>query len=95
MKLGSKKTKQAELLDALGGELAVSEQSVPASPIHAPEPVAPAKDYTSSLPTVAQERLVFISPSRRQFLIFILKVCTFPSRKPSRWTSCAKVASTR
>lgn len=56
MKLGSKKTKQAELLDALGGELAVDEQSVPASPVHAPEPVAPAKDYTGSLPTVAQER---------------------------------------
>lgn len=56
MKLGSKKTKQAELLDALGGELAVEEQSVPASPVHAPEPVDPVKDYSSSLPTVTQER---------------------------------------
>jgi hypothetical protein len=56
MKLGSKKTKQAELLDALGGELAVDEQSVPASPVHAPEPAAPVKDYASSLPAVAQER---------------------------------------
>jgi len=56
MKLGSKKTKQAELLDALGGELAVEEQSVPPSPTHAPELVTPAKDYTDSLPAVAQER---------------------------------------
>jgi len=55
MKLGSKKTKQAELLDALGGELAIEEQSVPPSPVHIPEPVAPAKDYASSLPTVTQE----------------------------------------
>ncbi|KAF9786887.1 hypothetical protein BJ322DRAFT_1099272 [Thelephora terrestris] len=55
MKLGSKKTKQAELLDALGGELAVDEQSVPTSPVHAPEPAAPVKDYASSLPAVAQE----------------------------------------
>jgi len=60
MKLGSKKTKQAELLDALGGELAVEEQSVPPSPVHAPEPVDPAKDYTGSLPAVAQERSVHI-----------------------------------
>ena len=59
MKLGSKKTKQAELLDALGGELAVEEQSVPPSPVHVPESVAPAKHYASSLPTVAQERLVW------------------------------------
>jgi len=63
MKLGSKKTKQAELLDALGGELAVDEQSVPASPVHVPEPVAPVKDYTGSLPTVAQEMLVCILDS--------------------------------
>jgi len=56
MKLGSKKTKQAELLDALGGELAVDEQSFPVSPVHTPEPIAPVKDYTSSLPTVSQER---------------------------------------
>ena len=56
MKLGSKKTKQAELLDALGGELAVEEQSVPASPVHAPQPIASAKDYTDSFPTVTQER---------------------------------------
>jgi len=55
MKLGSKKTKQAELLDALGGELAVEEQSAPASPVHTPEPVVSTKDYTDSLPTVSQE----------------------------------------
>lgn len=68
MKLGSKKTKQAELLDALGGELAVEEQSAPASPVQAPEPVTPAKDYTSSLPAVAQERRVRILSSPWQSL---------------------------
>lgn len=56
MKLGSKKTKQAELLDALGGELAVEEQSAPASPVHTPEPAVSTKDYTDSLPTISQER---------------------------------------
>ncbi len=57
MKLGSKKTKQSELLDALGGEALLSEDmSVPASPAatSAPEPIAQ-KDTRGSLPTVTSE----------------------------------------
>ena len=83
MKLGSKKTKQAELLDALGGELAVEEQSVPPSPLQDQEPVAPTKDYASSLPTVPQERRVSVPPFHKPFLILVL-ACIFPSRKQSR-----------
>lgn len=56
MKLGSKKTKQAELLDALGGEvLAAEDLSAPATPAPVAEPL-PTKDYTQSLPTVTHER---------------------------------------
>lgn len=56
MKLGSKKTKQAELLDELGGEiLATTELSVPPTPVAAPEP-AVRKDPRASLPTVTHER---------------------------------------
>lgn len=52
MKLGSKKTKQAELLDALGGEgLAYEEQSAPPTPA----PAAP-KDTRGSVPTVKAQR---------------------------------------
>ncbi|KAJ3484515.1 hypothetical protein NLI96_g5592 [Meripilus lineatus] len=57
MKLGSKKTKQSELLDALGTEALLSEDmSVPASPSapSAPEPIAQ-KDSRGSLPTVHPE----------------------------------------
>jgi hypothetical protein len=55
MKLGSKKTKQAELLDALGGEgLAYADVSVPSTP-SVNEPSVP-KDYRGSLPTVKAER---------------------------------------
>lgn len=56
MKLGSKKTTQSQLLDALGGEALLSEDmSVPASPAP-PEPVAAApKDERGSLPTVTPE----------------------------------------
>jgi hypothetical protein len=56
MKLGSKKTKQAELLDALGGDiLAAEEVSAPTSPVLAQEPVV-RKDPRGSLPTVDPER---------------------------------------
>lgn len=59
MKLGSKKVKQAELLDALGGEVATPEYepSAPATPTAAvtPEPVA-SKDARGSIPPVHQER---------------------------------------
>ncbi|KAH7923790.1 hypothetical protein BV22DRAFT_1196438 [Leucogyrophana mollusca] len=54
MKLGSKKTRQAELLDALGGEaLAVEDISAPPTPIPV-EAVAP-QDTRGSLPIVEAE----------------------------------------
>jgi len=56
MKLGSKRTKQAELLDALGGEvLAAEDLSAPVTPTPAAEPQMPVKDYTQSLPAVTHE----------------------------------------
>lgn len=61
MKLGSKKTKQSELLDALGGEANLpdevlhAQQSTPSTPVRAtPEPTA-AKIARSSLPAVHAE----------------------------------------
>lgn len=60
MKLGSKKVKQAELLDALGGELATPELELSAPPTQAatPEPVV-SKDTRGSLPPVHQERYAY------------------------------------
>ncbi|KIJ66580.1 hypothetical protein HYDPIDRAFT_174623 [Hydnomerulius pinastri MD-312] len=56
MKLGSKKTRQAELLDALGGEvLAVEEMSAPPTPVPMEPPTAAQKDARGSLPTVDAE----------------------------------------
>ena len=57
MKLGSKKTKQAELLDALGGNALLSEEiSVPNTPVTStPEPSI-VKDTKSPLPAVTPER---------------------------------------
>jgi hypothetical protein len=57
MKLGGKKTKQAELLDALGGNALLSEEiSVPNTPdTSTPEPSI-VKDTKSSLPAVTPER---------------------------------------
>ncbi|THH16448.1 hypothetical protein EW146_g4200 [Bondarzewia mesenterica] len=54
MKLGSKKTKQAELLDALGGEALISEDmSVPTTPAVTSTPqLALAKESRGSLPAV-------------------------------------------
>ncbi|OBZ79691.1 Coatomer subunit delta [Grifola frondosa] len=57
MKLGSKKTKQSELLDALGGEALLSEDmSVPTTPSipNNPEPLA-AKSERGSVPAVTAE----------------------------------------
>ncbi|KAH9082263.1 hypothetical protein EDB83DRAFT_2337339 [Lactarius deliciosus] len=56
MKLGSKKTKQAELLDALGGSALLSEDiSTPPTPsASTPEPTI-IKDVRGSLPTVTPE----------------------------------------
>jgi len=57
MKLGNKKTKQAELLDALGGEgLVYEEASVPATPV-AQEPTAAPKDTRGSLPAIKAESI--------------------------------------
>jgi hypothetical protein len=59
MKLGAKKTKQAELLDALGGEVLAStelELSAPATPAVAEAPVVQkATDGRGSLPEVEKE----------------------------------------
>lgn len=57
MKLGSKKTKQAELLDALGGSALLSEEmSVPNTPdASTPEPSI-IKDTKNPLPAVTRER---------------------------------------
>ncbi|KAI0323020.1 hypothetical protein OF83DRAFT_1160826 [Amylostereum chailletii] len=64
MKLGSKKTKQAELLDALGGEPLLSEDmSVPPTPLASttPQPSAPVKDPRGSLPVVDTESVHIIT----------------------------------
>ncbi|KAI6138521.1 hypothetical protein BKA82DRAFT_4236869 [Pisolithus tinctorius] len=59
MKLGSKKTRQAELLDALGGEvLSAEEISAPSTPGIAESPVpATASVVKNSLPTVTPESI--------------------------------------
>jgi hypothetical protein len=61
MKLGSKKNKQAELLDALGGELVVPEpQALPelSAPSTPAAPVAPTLSTRGSMPEVTPERSV-------------------------------------
>jgi len=57
MKLGSKKTKQAELLDALGGSAILSEEmSAPTTPVAVtPEPTI-TKETRNPLPLVTPER---------------------------------------
>jgi coatomer subunit delta len=57
MKLGSKKTKQAELLDALGGSALLSEEmSAPTTPVAvSPEPTL-TKETRNPLPVVTPER---------------------------------------
>ncbi|KAF8131415.1 hypothetical protein EV363DRAFT_1583705 [Boletus edulis] len=56
MKLGSKKTKQAELLDALGSEaLTVEDMSAPPTPIPIEPPTQTQKDARGSLPSVTPE----------------------------------------
>ena len=58
MQLGSKKTTQSQLLDALGGEALLSEDmSVPGTPAPPePAPVTVSKDERGSLPIVTPER---------------------------------------
>ncbi|KAN0073688.1 hypothetical protein V8E55_012165 [Tylopilus felleus] len=61
MKLGSKKTRQAELLDALGGEvLSVEDMSAPPTPIPVEPPTQTQKDARGSLPTVTPESVHLI-----------------------------------
>ncbi|KAG0706659.1 hypothetical protein DFH29DRAFT_136012 [Suillus ampliporus] len=54
MKLGSKKTRQAELIDALGGELVSEELSAPPTPSIPESPPAPT-NTRGSLPSIAAE----------------------------------------
>ncbi|TFY83354.1 hypothetical protein EWM64_g672 [Hericium alpestre] len=63
MKLGSKKTKQAELLDALGGEALISEDmSAPATPAVSSTPeLVIQKDSRGSLPAVTPESVHIIT----------------------------------
>jgi hypothetical protein len=60
MKLGTKKTKQAELLDALGGDVLASssagEYSVPSTPAPVPDSPVQKADGRGSLPAVDAER---------------------------------------
>lgn len=62
MKLGSKKTRQAELLDALGSEvLTVEDMSSPPTPVLVEPPTQVQKDARGSLPSVTPERQVLSS----------------------------------
>ncbi|KAH7914556.1 hypothetical protein BJ138DRAFT_1056746 [Hygrophoropsis aurantiaca] len=64
MKLGGKKTKQAELLDALGGEvLGMEEPSAPTTPIP-PEPAAAPQATRGSLPSVDAESVHIVVKER-------------------------------
>lgn len=65
MKLGSKKTKQAELIDALGGDYVSAGIGLPSEP-PTPSVATPAAKFTptkgrGSLPEVDEERYVFVS----------------------------------
>lgn len=92
MKLGSKKTKQAELLDALGGSALLSEDiSTPNTPAAStPEPTI-VKDIRSSLPTVTPERYV-TSFGSAEFQLRLPLVSTLRRRKASRFLCPARVA---
>ena len=87
MKLGSKKTTQAALLDALGGEALVSEDmSAPGTPAPGgagtPEPQATANER-GSLPDVAQERYDALLSSKdaqvreKLTIFFLVYSCLF------------------
>lgn len=108
MKLGSKKTKQAELLDALGGEALVSEDmSQPATPIPTTSPelgamgggaVSRPKDAgRGSVPTVTPERYILLLSISRlvevQYLTWLVTVFTLSRRRPSTSLSPEKAVS--
>lgn len=65
MKLASKKTRQAELLDALGGEALSSEEvSMPSTPVMNESATLEKTEVRSNLPTVTPERWVaYLNPS--------------------------------
>ena len=95
MKLGSKKTRQAELLDALGGDALLSEDmSTPGSPAvsNTPEPVVPPapKNDRGSLPPVHAERWVVCYLYRCNLASQILSIACmslFGSISPRRWSA--------
>lgn len=97
MKLGGKKTRQAELLDALGGDALLSEDmSTPGSPAvsNTPEPVAPPapKNDRGSLPPVHAERWAVCYPRRVLFAhIMDHTACmsSFGSTSMLRWSATA------
>ncbi|KAF8971900.1 hypothetical protein BDZ97DRAFT_1152820 [Flammula alnicola] len=64
MKLGSKKTKQAELLDALGGDVLastnISELSAPVAAVHEPPPTVQKVSGRGSLPEVEAQSVHII-----------------------------------
>lgn len=104
MKLGSKKTKQAELIDALGGDvlattnisdLAASGPASPAVQEHVPVQKVSGR---GSLPEVEAQRYVYgqltTSFKAISFLIFCLALaCTSSSKRPSPSPSCAMEVS--
>lgn len=70
MKLGSKKTKQAELLDALGGDvLASTNLSEPSTPVHAvaETPAVQKVSGRGSLPEVEAERCVICTKTNTRW----------------------------
>lgn len=99
MQLGSKKTTQSQLLDALGGEALLSEDmSVPGTPAP-PEPAAAAvhKDERGSLPVVTPERyaqIVLQNPLMGVALLITMLslVYTLPSARLFNWSSTVKGA---
>ena len=93
MKLGSKKTRQAELLDALGGEvLTVEDMSAPPTPVPVEPPTQTQKDARGSLPSVTPER--YVPPSGLiSFPSCISPAYTSSPRKLYWSRSCAKAAS--
>jgi hypothetical protein len=84
MKLGSsKKMKQAELIDALGGDYVASGIGLPSEPptpsaaaMSAPAAKAAGTKGRGSLPEVDQERYVFSIPS--WFILICVLAFTFP-----------------
>ena len=95
MKLGTKKTKQAELLDALGGDVlaasaGVGDLSGPPTPVHTEAQSPVQKDNgRGSLPEVEQERYVSLPVSLFSILIqLIVSVSILSSKNKYRFHFC-------